>query len=145
MDNIKYLSVRKYAPIPDSASGQQPWAVVDCTNPPARVSLDSTGQHTLEWAEPLKVGGRTVAPGKLNIYTYPGNFSNTEISVIRLVMLALARQALHLFEVPDPVGAYVIHALLVCNTDASLELGALSDLDARASRDCPSLPMLAAC
>lgn len=117
----------------DSSAVDSRSTTITFTSPPAVVSLDSTGQHTLEWAAPLSIGGCTVPPGKLNLYTYPGSHAGAELALLRQVMVELARKSPHLYEVPDPVGAFVIHALVVCNTEASIET-ALAVL-----RACPKL------
>ena len=100
-------------------------AVIKFTDPPAMATLGSTnsaGQHTLEWAVPLCSNGVCVEAGALNLYTYPGGFAGSKLALLRSVMLEIATSAPHLFDVPDPVGAFVIHALLVCNSEPSLEL-----------------------
>ena len=98
-------------------------ARISFTSPPAVVRLNSLGQHALEWDVDLNSDGVSVPAGSLNLYTYPGRFDGTpELMLVRKIMLELARNHTHLFEVPDPVGAYIIHALIVCNTEASLEL-----------------------
>lgn len=97
-------------------------AVIHCLEPPVRVVLDSTGQHTLKWSEPLCMGSTLVPPNSLNLYTYPGKFAAPELAVIRKVLLEIAREAPTLYEQPDPVGAFVIHALCVCNTPESIAI-----------------------
>lgn len=90
--------------------------------PPAVVTLNSIGQHALEWKEPLNHNGVTIEPGALNLYTFPGGFSGNKLQLIRKIILELARTHIHLFDKPDPVGAFIIHALVVCNTEPSLEI-----------------------
>ena len=84
--------------------------------------IDSSGQFKLVWTEPLTADGETVEPGELNLYIFPGGFSGGKLNAIRNVVLHLARTNIAVFEAPDPVGAYIIHALVVCNTPPSLEL-----------------------
>jgi hypothetical protein len=105
-------------------------AVVYLTNAkPQEVTLNSASQHTLEWETPLQDDhGTQLAPGSINLYTWPGTYEGAQLALLQTVMLGLVWSALHLFEVPDPVGAYVIHALIVCNTEASLDV-ALAVLD----------------
>ena len=86
------------------------------------VSLDSTGQHTLRWETPLRHGNVEVPKGSLNLYTYPGGYAGAQLGIVRRVMLELATNHIHLFKVPDPVGACILHALVVCNTEESIEL-----------------------
>ena len=88
----------------------------------AAVSIDSSGQHTLSWHAPLTADDVTIAPGSLNLYTFPGRFAGPELAVIRQIMLELASAMPDRYAVPDVVGANIIHALVVCNTEASLEL-----------------------
>lgn len=92
------------------------------TKPATKVLLNSKGQHTLEWSESLNLDKTSIPPGSLNLYTYPGGFSGPELALLKRVLLHMASSAPQLFDVPDPVGAYVIHALIVCNTEESLEL-----------------------
>lgn len=104
---------------------EQRAALIKWTDPPAMVTLGSTnsaGQHTLEWDLPLCSKGVQVNRGALNLYTYPGGFAGDQLALLRLILLEIASSAPHLFDVPDPVGAFVIHALLVCNSEPSLEL-----------------------
>lgn len=97
-------------------------ALIGFLEPPVTVTLNSRGQHTLEWSQPLSMDGTSVDPGSLNLYTYPGAFLGPSLDIIRRVLLHISTQAVHLFNVPDPVGAFAIHALIVCNSDLSLEL-----------------------
>ena len=99
-----------------------PSARVSFTEPPAYVSLQTRGQHSLHWAEPLHWNDTLLEPGSLNLYTYPGGYSGDELELIRLVMLEVARVTPSAFERADAVGAKCIHALLVCNTEASFKL-----------------------
>ena len=85
-----------------------------------QVFLSSTGQHTLVWEEPLVGDATTIPPGQLNLYTYPGEYSGKELALLRSVLLELSTA--EFFTIPDTVGAFPIHALLVCNTRQSLEL-----------------------
>jgi hypothetical protein len=102
---------------------------ISFTTPPTKVVLNSRGQHTLEWSAPLRLGSTYISPGALNLYTYPGPYSGTQVALLRRVLLEMARRSPRLFEMPDPVGAYVIHALIVCNTEESLEISfAILDL-----------------
>lgn len=84
--------------------------------------MDSCGQHTLRWDRALNGQGVSIEPGSLNLYTYPATFTGAALDLIRRIVLDLAMHATHLFEVPDPVGAFVLHALVVCNTKESLKL-----------------------
>jgi hypothetical protein len=87
--------------------------------PPTRITLDHGGQHTLEWSTPISFGGTTLEPGKCLLYTYPSGVEGAaQLALLEKVVAHLA--ATHLFELPDAVGAYPIHAILVCNTAASL-------------------------
>eukprot|EP00966_Prymnesium_polylepis_P333954 7389363-Prymnesium_polylepis.2 len=87
------------------------------------ININRAGQHTLEWSKPLSAAdGLLVEPDSLNLYAYPGRFSGPALAAIRDVLVTLAGTAAHVFQEPDSVGAYVLHALLVSNTDASLEL-----------------------
>ena len=88
----------------------------------SEVMLNSSGQHTISWDTTLRAEGVAVEPASLNLYTYPGPYKGAQLALIHSLVLKLAQTSIHLFEMPDPVGAYVIHALIVCNTDASLEL-----------------------
>ena len=107
------------------------YARVGITQPLARVRLAvrGLGQFVLSWDEPLQRSGVTVAPGQLNLYSYPGHpWSSLQLALLRDVMICLASKAPEFFEATDPVGAAALHALLVCNTDESLAL-AFSILD----------------
>jgi len=88
--------------------------------PPVRIN--NTGQFKLEWTVPLVADGVTLEPGELNLYIFPGGYSGANLNALRNAILDLARTRIDMFEVPDPVGAQVIHALVVCNSPASLEL-----------------------
>ena len=96
------------------------------------VVLNSTEQHTLEWSTPLVADGLSIEPGSLNIYTYPGPYVGDELGLIQSTMIKLLGQAPDLFETPDPVGAFLIHALLVCNSTPALDL-AFALMEARPS------------
>ena len=135
-DGYVALSDAAEPPVKEPPNNQM---LVDFLTPPVNIRLDSSGQHTLEWREPLTGPSRvsthpagqrvvTVPPGSLNLYAYPGSYSGPALDLIRRVLLEMAAKAPELFDVPDSVGAYALHALIVCNTEESLEV-ALSVVD----------------
>ena len=127
-ESTQLVEDKEAAPASDSSlwgAARDKWGSsyeVRFTEPPVRVVLNSTGQHTLEWPQPLRSGGTTIPAGSLNLYTFPGPFAGAELAIIRRVLLEIAANAPRLYETPDPVGAYVIHALCVCNTEESIRI-----------------------
>lgn len=107
-------------------------ALITFASPPVIVELHTAGQHSLEWKNDLCADGVTIKAGTLNLYTYPGAFAGKQLALIRKVLLELVSILPRFYDVPDAVGAYVIHALIVCNTEASLEVSfAILDLAPR--------------
>ena len=78
------------------------------------------GQHTLVWKEPLVDGDTKIEPGSLNLYKYPDAYGGKELVLLRSVLLGLAKT--HCFHNTDACGACPIHALVVSNSESSLEL-----------------------
>ena len=116
-----------------------------------QVSHDVKGQHTLSWDVPLTVSPDSqlrqlgidetvVLPrGSCNLYTYPtiicyGTTTGVptgkhvarggELHLLNQLVLSMVRDTngKELMEVPDEVGAFPIHALMVANTRESLDL-----------------------
>jgi hypothetical protein len=111
-----------YEPLAEAADNKA-WVSIGGLGGPSFATLTSSGGHLLEFGKLSSASGSvTLEPGSLNLYTYPGGLAGEELQLIRRVMLELAGSATHLFESPDPVGAFAIHALIVCNSEASLEL-----------------------
>ena len=90
------------------------------TDPPTDITLDHSGQHTLVWDQPICHDGVCIAPGKCLLYTYPSGYAGEQLALLDLVVVHLGTTPL--FEKPDAVGAYPIHATLVCNTPAGLNV-----------------------
>ena len=88
------------------------------TSPPCRITLDHSGQHTLEWSSAISYGGLHLDPGSCLLYTYPSGYSGDRLELLDRIVVYLATT--YLFERPDAVGAFPIHAILVCNTPESL-------------------------
>lgn len=99
-------------------------------------SVDSKIANTLSWDEPIRLKGAApsapplLEPGSCNLYTFPKvksqdsdaaeEPSHDAIGVLHAALLWLGKEG-HLL-LPDGVGAYPIHSLLVCNTPAALSL-----------------------
>ena len=97
--------------------------------------MDRTGQHTLSWQQPIYENAGDAEPalpvGMCNLYLYPSIRTALEprgyrtgpagLRVLRRMLIALATTTHELNE-PDEVGAFAIHALVVCNTPESLDL-----------------------
>ena len=122
MSGVRTSEEDVYEPLLDEGMNMLKAARIHCTTLPTVVTLNSERQHTLEWDTALRIGGDFVEAGKLNLYTYPGGYTGPQLAILRLVMLEIATKHVHLLEVADPVGAFVMHAIMVCNTEASLEL-----------------------
>ena len=116
---------------------------IDSTaNQTVLVEFDCTGQHTISWTVPLFLRSEPnvgLPPGKCNLYMFStivpvegGDgrpLGAEEAEVLMQLLLLLAADAgktgddekTSLFDIPDKVGAYPIHAILVGNTDESLK------------------------
>ena len=107
-----------------------------------RVHFDYSGQHTITWDAPLArnntLSSATLPPGKCNLYFFPAitpagsddiskkleaESEGLEVMTQLLLLLATAVEGGKMFDTPDFVGAFPIHALLVCNTTESLAVG----------------------
>ena len=85
-----------------------------------KAAIEREFQHTLVWKEPLVDGDTKIEPGSLNLYKYPDAFGGKELVLLRSVLLELAKT--DCFHDTDRAGACPIHALVVSNSDSSLEL-----------------------
>jgi hypothetical protein len=106
------------------------------------VTLDASGQHTVKWSVPLRLmqeasdeveGPVDLPAGACNLYVFPRievddddgaigvEPSAAGLQILYTIIKELARTTSAL-GAPDEVGAFPIHALVVCNTSASLEL-----------------------
>ena len=107
------------------------------------VTLDIQAPHKLSWIENIHVAsgaadvdasGDEVAAlpkGSCTLYIYPTIATDEEpdgtqpselgLRVLRELIVQISKDT-DAFDAADPVGAYPIHALLVCNTPASLEV-----------------------
>ena len=115
------------------------------------VCLDVSGQHKLSWDQPLSISPDSplrqlgvdesvILPrGWCNLYTYPSvnvrgqvtgvptgklTVSGGQLHLLNQLILSIVRDthARRLMDVPDEVGAYPAHALLVANTRESLDI-----------------------
>lgn len=106
------------------------------TEPPLlKVTVDRTQQHTISWHEDIFETPGDEEPalpvGRCNLYLYPSIRTDLEprgyrpsdagIRVLKKMIKALALTT-HQLNEPDEVGAFAIHALVVCNTPESLEI-----------------------
>jgi hypothetical protein len=101
-------------------------------------TLDTTAQHTLSWKSSITFDGATLPTAACNLYTFPLccalggtndgiKFSPTggQLKVLKQLLVALAiDEACPFFFQQDEVGAFVMHAIVVCNTEPALELSA---------------------
>ena len=103
------------------------------------VHHDYSAQHTISWRDELILEGRpeaTLPPARCNLYHFPTIFTATDVTwrletdseelevLTRLfVLLATVVEEGKMFQTPDNVGAYPIHALLVGNTEEALTVG----------------------
>ena len=101
-------------------------------------TLDTTAQHTLSWKSSITFDGATLPTASCNLYTFPlccalgGSndgikFTPTggQLKVLKQLLVALAiDEACPFFFQQDEVGAFVMHAIVVCNTEPALELSA---------------------
>ena len=104
-----------------------------------RVHFDFSSQHTISWDAPLQRGAshstEMLPPGKCNLYFFPqiivadphgtslmleAESESLEVMTQLLLLLATTIDDGKMFETPDFVGAFPIHALLVCNSPESL-------------------------
>jgi len=92
-------------------------------------NLDSSGQLTFGWLEPISAGEYTIPPGQCNLYTYPFVTVGSEVFVPdslkplnSCLFAALDDPSCGYFEMPDEVGAFFIHALLIANNVEALDL-----------------------
>ena len=99
------------------------------------VTLQYAEQHTLVWAQPLKTSTATVPAAELNLYMFPQIKSSgteyfiedeEELMLLTQMMLELAGKGSS--HGPDPMlvsdssGAFLLHGLLIANTDAAVSL-----------------------
>jgi hypothetical protein len=105
---------------------------------PVEATLDTTAQHTLSWKSSITFDGATLPTASCNLYTFPlccalgGSndgikFTPTggQLKVLKQLLVALAiDEACPFFFQQDEVGAFVMHAIVVCNTEPALELSA---------------------
>ena len=108
-----------------SDSGVEPKSIGVC--------LDFSGQHTLTWDKTLTFEGEELPAGSCNLYVFPActdakdglPFAPTGSALTAftnlLIALALDEDCLVMRTV-DQVGAYVMHAITVCNTPQSLSV-----------------------
>lgn len=104
------------------------------TSPAVDVKLDATGQHTISWSAQLALKAApsaVVPPGSCNVYLFPAvdgtPLKGAQLEVLRQLILAIANdRTCRFFDEPDAVGAFLIHAITVANTDDAVELS--SDL-----------------
>ena len=101
-------------------------------------TLDITAQHTLSWKSPITFDGVSLPQASCNLYTFPlccalgGTDTGIkftpnggQLKVLNQLLIALATdEACPFFFKQDEVGAFVMHAIVVCNTDPSLEVSA---------------------
>lgn len=109
------------------------------------VSFDIDAPHTLSWEEDVHqpdsskatidvIDGHVVPvlpKGSCCLYVFPkvttewdptgSNASEDGVRVLRQILSCLASKT-NAFQVPDPVGAFPIHALVVCNSPQSLQV-----------------------
>ena len=105
-----------------------------------QVEFDCSGQHTITWGAPLCARGEPsliLPAATCNLYRYPliepadesedrpADAQETELLVQLLLLLAAdagtKKEITPMFDAPDKVGAFPIHALLVGNSEASLD------------------------
>ena len=105
-----------------------------------QVEFDCSGQHTITWRAPLCARGEpslVLPAATCNLYRYPSiepadgsvgrpaDAQETELLVQLLLLLAAdagtKKEITPMFDAPDKVGAFPIHALLVGNSEASLD------------------------
>ena len=105
---------------------------------PVEATLDTTAQHTLSWKSSITFDGATLPKASCNLYTFPLccalggtndgiKFTPTggQLKVLKQLLIALAiDEACPFFFQQDEVGAFVMHAIVVCNTEPALELSA---------------------
>ena len=104
------------------------------------VVVDTSGQHTLSWTSAIDESPENnldamddglPEDSKCNLYLFPTIMTPREprgerpsmagIRLLRRIFIYLAENT-NALTVPDEVGAFAIHALVVCNTPESLEL-----------------------
>jgi len=111
---------------------------VSVRGPTWTVQLDSKVAHILSWTAPSAREGLPDCGG-CNLYSYPsvmsadvptGSIPSAEaVDVLDEILKWLCRNAPEALEIPDEVGAYPIHALMVANTRGSLRVAqALYDI-----------------
>ena len=96
------------------------------------VHTDSSGQHAITWNQDLVFNGRVLKPGSANLYRFPAvRFADEAfedvvsageglIPLTELVLQTLEHT--EFFTNADGAGANPIHALIVANNDAALDL-----------------------
>lgn len=111
------------------------------TGPPiATIEFSTVGQHTITWTTAIDespdndisgIDDGLPEGGSCNLYIFPTIKTPREprgerpsyagIRLLKRILIFLAENT-ECFEEPDEVGAFPIHALVVCNTPESLEL-----------------------
>ena len=96
------------------------------------LTLDVSGQHTLSWSVPFAskdTPAEQVPAGSCNLYLFPALASGTseplsapQLHALRALFVAMLSEPSPLWQEPDMVGAYPIHALGVANTAEALAL-----------------------
>ena len=96
------------------------------------LTLDTSGQHTLSWTEPLslKGSGDALPAGSCNLYLFPAvngtPVSGELLSVLQELLLAAdVDESSKLFDVSDAVGAFPIHAVTVANTNDAIVMSGM--------------------
>jgi hypothetical protein len=104
-------------------------------NTAVQTTLDTSGQHLLTWNSSIMLDGVTLPAASCNLYQFPlcspvasgPQFmpSGTQLEALKQLLIALATDELcPFFTTPDEVGALIMHAFVVGNTETSLELAA---------------------
>ena len=96
------------------------------------LTLDTSGQHTVTWSVPFAAKdslAEKVPAGSCNLYLYPalvdgaiGPLSAQQVQALQTLLVGMVDAASTLWQVPDVVGAYPIHAVVVANTLEALAL-----------------------
>ena len=108
----------------------------DFLDQPIELTHNFVGQHTLHWKKPIsaQVNGRpcTLAPGSASLQTSPkverlghdpfSLYGDRLIPFIQFLVLYMDGDASGLWDMADHVGAMLIHALLLSNSDEAMQL-----------------------
>ena len=104
-------------------------------NSAVQTTLDTSGQHLLTWNSSIMLDCVTLPAASCNLYQFPlctrvasgPQFmpSGTQLEALKQLLIALATdEKCPFFTTPDEVGALIMHAFVVGNTETSLELAA---------------------